>query len=439
MTSKKQLKARVRARMARTGEAYTTALRHVVGAPTPVVDHGYTLRGGLHPETANIANVLAHHGIAAEDGRPISEALVLGIGGGLGAGYILWEFKWASSPILTLAFRNRWQYVDAWTATTLDRLGVRYQAERTGAAVAAARRLSELLAERCPCIIRPDRAGLGYWRLPKEHFGYGGHDLVVYAQHGDEVHVDDRNLSPLTVPRAALDAARARVGTYRNSLYLIDGASGPIRLETLRAAVRAGIGECVANLGGTSDSFALPAWRKWARLMTDPKNAKAWPRVFADGKGLAGALLSIWEGVLPMGMTGGHLRDLYAAFIDEASLLLADDRLQAAADRFRAAARAWERVAALALPDDAPHLAQLRELTAELRQAVADPAAAEQPRTDAAAADLWALRERLDRDARLIPLDQAAAAELFAQLSAALGEVYDREREALAALAAASF
>src|SRR5687768_11171924 len=111
MTQKKQLKARVRARMARSGESYVTALRHVTssgggsgggaggdgrlaGAATAarggsgggqtlesaVVDLGYALRGGVHPESANVAHVLAHHGIKASE-EPINEALVFGIGG----------------------------------------------------------------------------------------------------------------------------------------------------------------------------------------------------------------------------------------------------------------------------------------------------------------------------------------------------------------------
>jgi hypothetical protein len=421
--------------MARTGEAYTTARRHVAGAPTPVVDHGYTLRGGLHPETANIANVLAHHGVTAE-GCPISEALVFGVGGGPGAGYILWQFKWASSAILTLGFRNQGQYVDAWTTKTLDRLGVRYQAEHTGAAVGAARRLTELLAERRPCIVRPDRAGLGYWRLPKELFGFGGHDVVVYAEHGGQVHLDDRNLSLLTVPRAALDAARARVGSYKNSLYAIDPATGTLPLAALRAAVRAGIDDCVAHLSSPSDSFSLPAWRKWSRLMTDTKNAKAWPRVFAEGKGLAGTLLSVWEGALPMGMTGGNLRGLCAEFLDEAAGLLGLEALRGPAEAFRGAARAWEAVAAAALPEHVPYLARLRALTATVRAAVADPAGAAREEADQAAADLWALRERLDRDPRLL-LDDDDATELFGQLGAALADVYARETAAVGRLAAA--
>jgi hypothetical protein len=157
--------------------------------------------------------------------------------------------------------------------------------------------------------------------------------------------------------------------------------------------------------------------------------------VFADGKGLAGALLSIWEGILPMCVTGGHLRDLYAAFLDEAAGLLGEERLRVAAARFRGAAQAWERVAAIALPDHVPYLAKLRELTVELRQAVADPAAASKEEADQAAADLWAIREMLDRKP---PLEGADTAELFAQLGSAMGEVYAREREAVDALAAAS-
>ena len=47
----------------------------------------------VHGDTAAFANVLANLGVRADEGEPISEAMVLGVGGGLGAGYILWEFE----------------------------------------------------------------------------------------------------------------------------------------------------------------------------------------------------------------------------------------------------------------------------------------------------------------------------------------------------------
>lgn len=451
MTQKKQLKARVRARMARTGESYVTALRHVTSSGTSAggataakatsvdsdalcVDHGYALRGGLHPESANVTHVLAHHGIRAGE-QLIGEALVFGVGGGPGAGYILWEFKAHGTATLVMAFHNSWQYPDKWHQKTLDRLGVRYAAEHTGGAAAAYKRLSELLDAGRPCIIRLDRYHLGYWRLPSYKEGHGGPDVVVYAQDADGVHVDDRNVSPLLVPREKLDAARARVGSYKNSLYAIDPASGPVSADTLRAAVRAGLKDCVDHLSAPSDSFSLPAWRKWARLLTDQKNAKAWPKVFAGRTGgLAGALLSIWEDVVPAGGYGGHLRGLYAEFLDQAAALLDNPRLEQPAAAFRSAAQSWHIVAETALPDDEPALARLRDLTVAVRQAIVDPAAVTPEEADQSAAELWALRAELDRD---FLLDDAQVSDLFARLSAAVEEVYARETAAVAQLAQA--
>ncbi len=111
----------------------------------------------------------------------------------------------------------------------------------------------------------------------------------------------------------------------------------------LTDAVRAGIRDCVTQLGGTSASFALPAWQKWAKLLTDGRNAKGWPRVFADGRGLVAALLGVWEEVSPVGASGGHLRGLYADFLDEAAPLLGPVAGEAAA-AFRIAADAGHQV-----------------------------------------------------------------------------------------------
>jgi hypothetical protein len=416
--------------MAKTGESYMAARRNLVGSPRPFVDRGYTLRGGVYPETANLANVLAHHGITA-DGRPIEETIIFGVSGGPGAGYILWEFE-GHNPALVLAFQNQWQYLDAWTHKTLDRLGITYAAHRTGGAAGAARRLAEELGRGRPCIVRPDRYHVGYWPWPPEMSGYGGHDVVAYAQVGEWVHVDDRNLSPLLVPRSDLDAARARVGSYKNSLYAIDPSTGDIGLPRLRAAVRDGIADCVAHLSSPSDSFSLPAWRKWARLMTDTRNAKAWPRVFAEGRGLVGALLSIWEGTTSMGMTGGHLRDLYADFLDQAAELLDVDALHASADDFRAAGKAWTAVVETALSADLPEFEQLKALTCVIRNAVADPVAANESETQRAADELWQLRRRLDADC---PLDLATRERLFGALGEALDDVYGVETSALGRLA----
>ena len=74
----------------------------------------------------------------------------------------------------------------------------------------------------------------------------------------------------------------------------------------------------VERLSAKSDSFSLPAWRKWARMTTDARHEQGWPTVFADGRGTASARASIYSGAAG----GAHLRGLYADFLDEASVLL---------------------------------------------------------------------------------------------------------------------
>jgi hypothetical protein len=67
----------------------------------------------------------------------------------------------------------------------------------------------------------------------------------------------------------------------------------------------------VEHLSKRSDSFSLPAFRKWARLLTDPGNAKGWPTVFADRVSLFDACLSVHENLVPSARWGGgNLRGL---------------------------------------------------------------------------------------------------------------------------------
>jgi hypothetical protein len=438
MTSKKQLKERVRTRMAATGERYATARRHIVGAepaPAPVADHGYRLRGGQHPESAAVANVLAHHGVRlGATGAPMSEALVLGAGGGLGAGYILWEFAAHGSRVVTLGFRQRWNYTD-WTAILLDRLGVPTRVERTGGAKGAAAALDRALAAGTPALVLPDRQRIGYWHLPPHLDGHGGHQVVAYAAADGRVHLDDRTLAPLTVDHDRLDDARARVSSYRNLLIVPEPEAGAeIPDDVLRAALLAGLAACAAQVGGASESFSSPAWRKWARLMTDPRNAKGWPRVFADGRALTGALLSVWEGVGPAGMDGGHLRGLYAEFLREAVPLLDAPALGGVADAYDEAAAAWSAVAEAAFPADVPAFGRMRALTAAVSGGITAEGDAGAAEVAAAAAQLWDLHEA--HDARP-PLTDAEVADLFQAVAAALTAAYEREVHAAAALGAA--
>jgi len=433
MTSDKRRKARIRARMARTGERYMTARRHVIGATdTPIRTLGYALRGGLHPDAAVVANVLANGGVTGPDGTPLTEAMVFGVMGGLGAGYILWEFQHDDSRVVTLGFRSQAQYFDRGVRTALDRLGVPHQERTTSGARTAAGHLDAQLETGRPAIVWPDRHIIGYWQLPASLDGHGGHPVVVVGADHDLVHLDDRTHAVLTVSRDVLDRARDRVGSYRNTLVDLRPHAGPIAPDRLRSAVLDGIDQCLAQLRGSSTSFALPAWRKWSRLMTDTRNAKGWPSVFADRVGLCGALLSVWEGTSELGMDGGHLRGLYAAFLQEAAPLLRLD-VDAATAELHRAAQLWTRLGDVAIGDD-PALARLRDLTVTIRHALAADGDAGATEAHAAGLELWELRAAVDAEC---PLEDGDILARFAAMGGVLADIHDTEVRALDALTAA--
>lgn len=167
--------------------------------------------------------------------------------------------------------------------------------------------------------------------------------------------------------------------------------------------------------------------------MTDARNAKGWPRVFADGAGLVGALMSVWEGVSQNGMTGGHLRDLYTDFLDEAAHLLGAD-FGAARAALRESARRWIHLGDIAADADDPDFARLRGLTATIREALAS--AGDDGRNEAAraAAELWQRRRTLDAHC---PLDGQRRAAVFARMGETLLAIYELETGAVADLATA--
>ena len=453
MTTDKAFKRVVRARMAKTGERYAAARRTLLESGTdghhaePTADaapSGYRMRGGLYPETATLANVLANQGVVSGvTGEPMTEAAILGIGGGLGAGYILWEFqaehrgKIHRGPVLTLAFRNQWQYpwIPGWTGKTLDRLGIEPDVHETGGAKGAREALDARLDAGVPVIAWVDLQSIGLWDQPDDLAGHDGLVVVVCGRDGDGSYiVDDRGRTPFRVSPAVMAAARGRVGSFKHRIVGLRTTPGPIPAERLRAAMRAGLEDQVDHLRSASDSFSLPAWRKWGRLMTDQRNAKAWPRVFVDGHGLFGALSALHESVDGQaGPSGGHLRERYAESLDEVAVALDNPALGDAARAWRGVADRWEDLADAAVPPDLDGAAEAVEAVEMLHQAVMAGESGRM-RASAAAETAWAIRDRY-ADAFPLPPDRITA--ILEDLGDRIGAIHQAEVDALSMTAQA--
>ena len=108
--------------------------------------------------------------------------MVLGVGGGLGAGYILWEFAAHETRdrVLVLGHRRLWQYPARWAAETADRLGLHAELHETGGVRSAERDLAAALDRGLPAILWIDPYRLGHRHLPDWFDGFGGGPVVAY-------------------------------------------------------------------------------------------------------------------------------------------------------------------------------------------------------------------------------------------------------------------
>jgi hypothetical protein len=375
-----------------------------------------TYIGGIHPNTASIRNVLAAQGLN------LSEAMLLGIGGGLGAGYVLWEFKAHESAIIVLGFRNRWNYQTERLTILCERLDAKHTVQEAGGAKAAAANLQAALDAGRPFIAWVDKAHLPHQFLPEALKGYASHIVGVHEQKGDDILVDDLGEKLFAVPVDIFAAGRARIGSDKNRLLLVE-APGKV---DLKKAIVMGIQDHIQHLGGDSDSFNLPVYKKWARMLTDTRNKKGWPVVFKKRVGLYATLRSVYEGIVLDGTDGAGLRSMYADFLDEAAPIVNKPALKEVARHYRNVAELWKAFAESALPDKP--FKETRNLLNKRYRLLKRHELNELRKVSIQ------LDQMMNEMNHAFPLDNPAITTLFTAMQARLDAVYQAEVAALEAL-----
>jgi hypothetical protein len=379
-----------------------------------VADRTQALGKGRDPSCTATRNLLALSNVRMpHDGNPFSEAMTLGLGNGLGVGYILWEFAGHTGPILTLNFVFRWQYPTEAASAVLQR-------------VAGKLRLHDAAAI---CLV--DKGSLPFLGLPEYWQGRSARLVTVTRKGADAYAVYDLSPRPFMLSRDKVTFARSRTKSYKHRFLTSEHDKRQGGIDLAKESLAA-IATCAEHLGQESESFALPALRKWSRLLVDKKQKKAWPVLFREPSGLPDVLASLYGEIRERG--GGGLRDLYADFLDETSRLTGKQRLTEAAKLYRACAAQWNDLAERALPDSIPDLLKIKEAIRQYYAALTEGSDQERESLPTLMSKIVELTKRTSDE---FPLSKQQVEDLLENMSEAVSKVFDAENAALDALRAA--
>jgi hypothetical protein len=435
MTLHKHLKERVRTRMRKTGESYTTARRHILNLKSDgVVRRDPALRWhfpGTVPGTTALRILLAQAGVRNPlTGQPFSEPLLFAMAGGVGIGMCAFYYAKENFASFFLGGRQHWFDDLAYLREALERLGLEPIVRESSGSAGAAKQLSEALTHG-PCVAWVDSAMLPHRAMPKQFQGGGYHVVTAYKLDGEQAVIGDLTDEPIEIAVADLAAARARIKKQKNRLLRVEPCAGQIDLprvlqDGLQACAR---GLVSAHIGAVKANFRLPILKTWAERLHASKDSQSWERIFAAPANFWRALLGVYECIETHGTGGGLCRTIFAAGLAEAADAVDDARLQALARRYGELGAQWTALAEAALPADVPLFAEARALLmrrAELTHA-GGPAEA--------LADVWAQLDALRAQAQeQFPLSKADGVALRASLQKRVLELHEAEVSAQQAL-----
>ncbi len=277
---------------------------------------------GLHCSSTSVRKVLEY------DGVPASEALVYGLGSGLGFFYVQNHDESPSrvingrAPDLEGAFYRSAGVRLAWSG--------RWAPEA----------MAQALEEGRPILAQTDLFHLPYYQ-PRVHFP--GHGIVVTGIDLDsgEVYIADQGFSE--VQRTGLDNLRLAMASTAPPLLSESYRWVPapvVKEDSLRRpqAFRSAIERTKGIMGGTPDGLVgLPALERFVRDLPGwgELDDAEWCARFA------------YQSIRKRGTDGASFRYLYADFLREAEAFLPSLKTSGAAQLYERAGQRWEALAGL--------------------------------------------------------------------------------------------
>lgn len=386
---------------------------------------------GRHWETGSIRNALAVQGVKApHTGKPYSEALLLGISGGIAFGYFTFEYK-GYLPHVAMLTRNTFSPF----TTILERLGVSQDLQQTNKAEIAEKNLIHVLESGLSPLVWVDQYSLPYNDLSPKDAMWNMMPVLAVEKDGRSVTIADRSSQPLHLSMDDLTKARGRVKEDRFKLMTLDTP----QTNKLPAAVHKGICQTIQLFTeepprGTRNNFGFAAYEKFAELLVNTRNKQSWERFFPAGVRMYHALAGspsqpgAYHWASTWCSADGADRGLYADFLDEAAEILKKPGLRDAAEIFRKSYKLWLKFADALLPDNVRMLGESKKLIRKKHDLFIDQGGTALPEIKKINVRL---RELLKEAETNFPLSQVQAADLRAKLRELVLKISAVEQQAV--------
>lgn len=378
--------------------------------------------------TGYIVNALAYQDAKApHTGKTYSEAMIMGVNGGISAGYFTFHYEGYDPQVELLTY---YPYNNDLIAV-FDRLNIPKDVRQTDNPTKAAANIINALAKGQPAIVFADMFTLSYTGEPAYSDGQAMVPILVYGHENDRVLIADRARVPLEVSVANLLEAQSKVRKLKNRTITL----GAPDARKLPEAVRAGIEATIAIFTEpphfapqAASSFGFAGMQKWANELVDTRTKNGWFRRYPRGAAFYNVLKSSYRS-LELYFTGGNgARDLYADFLDEAADLLSKPALRQVAVTYRASASMWRELAEVHLPESVPLFKQTRTLMRRDYDLFMNQGAASIGERRDISAELRGLREQAAND---FPLSEDDCASLRDDLHDRIMAISSHERGAI--------
>ncbi len=336
---------------------------------------GYKQFGGRHWDTSAMCNLLAYAGVVApHTGEPLSEAMCLGVAGGVTAGYRLNPTATGNrrgSGVSIIGRCLMYAPEASFHQGFFGRLGIRANMSAATSAKQAQRNLLAEVSAGRPAIAWCDRAELPLYCESGLWADQGPYAVVVHGadEARDEAYVDDQSAGSMTVPLGVVTRAPESESGRRSLMLTIEApATLALSRETLRDGIIAGIQACVKSyFDPQAGSCALRGLVEWSKHVASANHERGWLRVFPGGQ-LYLALRDVYDWIETTGTGGGLFRPMYAEFLEEAAEVTKKKALIECASQFRALGRLWSHLAETALPNKSRPMKETVDVLRERRR-----------------------------------------------------------------------